>query len=581
MKKLWRNLRATITDALLNTPVEALIAVFLASVFSLGIENTSENLVVPAFMVGFLALCAVFATSASHALKVFDTKTRWILTSVFGAGAAAYGVGVLDIDLATEVWRWAFLAIAAVMGVMLVPVAARLGDVSASERFWRYNIRLFARTGVAYAYGFALFVGVCIGVAAIDGLFELRIDGDVYGHLFSWIVVGLGTLLAIGSLGEIRRIGEAFAPETLVWSGRLGTFLFMPLVVLYLGIMYVYLGKVVFTGGLPSNILSPLALGAGMLGYFGLFVLQPHMQREDFKPLAAVLRVFPVAFVPVVPFGIYAVWQRVAQYGWTEFRYARMAALVCLGVFSVVGAVKWLRKQEFSLVTGPAILGVVALLGAVGPWGASHVSEVSQLNRFEQALQEANLLENGKLLPPEVVKERKFSAQAEEIRSTAEYLARAHGATAFDELTMVEIQSTEYYEIVRELGIIDLREVPMSLTLNASDRPFEVDRGGTIAKFSVSEHSQPTAPVDAKLRGQELTVAVDGKRGVALLEFDSVQVPFADHYLELPDAERVIPLVDPDSRQRVGSLAISDVRFEDGGDGVARPTYVSGIALLY
>ena len=99
------------------------------------------------------------------------------------------------------------------------------------------------------------------------------------------------------------------------------------------------------------------ALGSGrfaavpqiFFGFFGLFALQPQMHRKDFKPLAAVLRAFPVAFVPIVPFGIWAVWQRIAQYGWTEFRYARMAALVCLGIFSLIGAYKWLRKQEFSV----------------------------------------------------------------------------------------------------------------------------------------------------------------------------------------------------------------------------------------
>jgi hypothetical protein len=467
MHKLWIRMRASVIDALRNTPVEVAIGLGLAAALSAFIAGWWENDADMGrlFLTAFLGLCAIFATSASHALKVFDSRTRWLLTTVFGASIAAYGTWVLEVPLATEMWRWAFLAVAAVMGVMLVPVAARMGEVSGSERFWRYNMRLLNRVAVAGAYAFSLFAGLALGVAAIDGLFELSINDDIYGHLFAWIVVGLGTVLAVGSLTEVKRIGEPFGRENLMWGGRLGTFLFMPLVLLYLGIMYVYLAKLLVTGVVPSNILSPLALGAGMLGYFGLFVLQPQMHREDFKPLAAVLRAFPAAFIPIVPFGIWAVWQRVAQYGWTEFRYARMAALVCLGLFSLIGAYKWLRKQEFSLVTGPAILAAIACLSAVGPWGASNVSRASQVQRLEHALRQSELLgPDGRMLSKQVVEAHAFEGEhGTTVRESLDYLLTEHGDEAVAHLSPIDLSEHDYsWEKLTALGVND---IPMSGTV--------------------------------------------------------------------------------------------------------------------
>lgn len=292
--------------AVFQTPVEVSLGAFAAAFLSYTLtspqppEGTGEVLLTVA-----LLWVVTFSLSALAALRVFDQKTRWLLTAVGTAAIGGYGATLLDVSLETEVWRYAFLVIGAVMGMMLVPVAARLGTATASERFWRFNMRLGFRFGVAGFYSLLLFVGVALGILAIDELFTLHLDDKVYGHLFSFIVLGVGTALAAGGLGEIVRIDQPFHDSSLKWGGRLGTFLFLPLLVLYLGIMYAYFGKVLLTGDVPSNILSPLALGAGILGFLGLFVLQPFMQRADFRPLAVVLRAFPAAFVPIVPLGLW------------------------------------------------------------------------------------------------------------------------------------------------------------------------------------------------------------------------------------------------------------------------------------
>lgn len=491
MREMWKRIVSTIRGAFVRTPVEVMIAVATAIAVSATIEDWIEPDVLAHFMItAFLLLCATFATSALHALKVFDGRTRWALTGVFGAAIVGYGTLWFDVELATEAWRFGFLAVAAVMGVALVPVTARLGDTTASERFWRFNTRLLFRVAVAGVYAGLLYGGVSLGVVAVGELFGLHVAGEIYGHLFSVIGIGLGTILAVGCLGRVAQIDRPYTDAEMIWFGRLGTFLFVPLLLFYLGIMYLYLGKVMITGDIPSNILSPLALGAGILGYAGVFALQPFLERGDHRPLAFVLKGFPVAFIPLVPMGIWAVTERIGQYGWTEFRYARIAALVCLGVFSLVGTYRWIRKKDFSLTYGPAIVGIIAFAGAVGPWGASYVSHASQKARMVEALEEHDLVENdGTLAPPSEI--RASTGNLHQARQAATYLLNTHGEDALDDVSPIDLSGYDNrWAQVRALGFeaeapTQTRWVHFTVS---PDAPMGFERGGTFTDFSVSKN---------------------------------------------------------------------------------------------
>ena len=456
----------------------------------------------------------------------------------------------------------------------MVPVAARLGDVPASERFWRYNMRLFGRVAFAGIYALLLWAGVMLGISAVDALFELRVPPEVFAHTTVWILIGVFGLLALGSLDDIKRIGDAFSEQTIHRNALFGTFLFLPLMGFYLLIMYAYLGRVFLEAAIPSNVLSPLALGAGALGYLGMFALQPHLRRDCMTPLASILRAFPAAFVAIVPVGMYAVWVRVEQYGWTEFRYARMAALVCLGAFSIISALRWLRRQDQSLVIAPAIVGVVAVLSALGPWGASNVSAVSQRARLDVAATASGMLgPDGRLLPSDQLLELPVDEDRRAAFEAAKYLAETHGAAALAHLTTDDLSDLKPYDVVFELGM----GVPMYsewLYFHADrDRPVRFDMAGYVTEFGSSSASTTHRGVQTHLDGNELVVrlgAITGRATVDVPPHDGSDgsMEFEPVMLTLKDGDRV-----------VGQVSLSNISARQSG---ATPDldHVSGILVL-
>jgi len=258
-----------------------------------------------------------------------------------------------------------------------------------------------------------------------------------------------------------------------------------------------------------------------------------------------------------------------------------MAALVALGLFSVVGTYRWIRKQEFSLVTGPAILGVVALLGAVGPWGASNVSQLSQLDRLETALAEQDMLDaSGKVAEPEVVRSKMSAIHSNTVYEAAKYLLDAHGPAAFAELTDLDLSTGHTYE---QLAILGFDEMPLTPSTCTFEVPYDEAHfllgGGHVSDFSASRSFENThRGFTLLLENNELTVSGMGKRGVANLSFPQVAPPFDEHVETLEKAYWTVPILDA-SGTVIGTIAIRQVSFEARGDDVDA-TYATGLVQL-
>lgn len=577
MREMWSRIVTTVRSAFVRTPVEVMIAIATALATSAVIEDWIEPEVYGSFLISaVLLLLATFAASSLHALKVFDGRTRWALTGVFGAAIVTYGALWLDVTHLTEAWRFGFLFIAAVMAITLTPVAARLGEATASERFWRFNTRLIFRVAIAVAYAALLFGGVSLGMLAIDELFDLAIKPEVYAHLFTTIGIGLGSILAVGSLGNVAQIDRPYSDGEMVWFGRLGTFLFVPLLLFYVGILYLYLGKVMVTGDIPSNLLSPLALGAGILGYAGIFALQPFLKRDDHRPLAFVLKAFPTAFIPLVPMGIWAVAERIGQYGWTEFRYARIAALVCLGVFSIVGTVRWIRGRDFSLTFGPAIVGIVAFAGAVGPWGASYVSHASQQHRLVEQLAAAELMDGaGQIASPDAV--RAADARGlQKARETARYILETHGPASMEDLTDVDL--TRPASTWDQLAALGFEPAPSKRYVSFNrpyDEPARFRHAGTFTDFSVSAgYAGEVRGAHVELEDQQVHVSFDGTRASTSLGAFVAIAEDADTGQEIPEHLKHFTLTNASGP--AGELALRSVQMQQASDGTWAFQNVSG-----
>jgi hypothetical protein len=285
--------------------------------------------------------------------------------------------------------------------------------------FWEFNKTLFLRFLLSGLYSGVLYSGLSIALLAIDNLFNVKVDEKIYFHL--WIVISIvfNTLFFLSGIPQnIRELDrDRNYPKGLKVFTQ---FVLLPLVSVYLLILYVYGFKILVLWELPRGWVSYLVMCFSVAGIFSLLMIHPVKDDEQNKWMNIYSRWYYRLLFPLLILLAVAIYVRIDNYGITENRYF----LIALAVWLFITIIYFLFSKNKRIQWIPVSLSVVALLSVFGPWGAFAISEKSQVGRLEKLLLENNIIINGKIVP---VKDTiSFKAEAE-IASIIRYLDQSHG----------------------------------------------------------------------------------------------------------------------------------------------------------
>lgn len=419
-----------------HAPIEVSLGLLLAVTFSAAVrQDDGMDWWSRVAATALLAMPLVFAASVLRARRVYPAPRTWLVSAAAVAAAAAYAVWIFDPERSAEVWRCFALALAAVLALALAPLAGGGGRAALRHRLWAFDTALLLRLVGVGAYGALLYAALAGAVAAVSSLFDLRTPEHLYADLAGAVFFALVPWAVAGGVPALATAGEAEAGEGAGQGvGRVvtlfGRFLYVPVLGIYLLILYAYTLEVLVTGEMPRNLLSPIVLFAGLAGFLGSLLLEPLRHSPVGRGVDRLVRVFPLLLLPLLPLAAWAVWVRVAQHGWTEFRYLRLALLAALAVLAVAGTARLVRRRAPLLAAVPATLAAALLLSAVGPWSAPSVSRRDQQARLRQALAEAQRLDaqGGLVLPDTAAAPRPVSRELfDRLTGSATYLHAAHG----------------------------------------------------------------------------------------------------------------------------------------------------------
>jgi hypothetical protein len=256
--------------------------------------------------------------------------------------------------------------------------------------FWQFNRSLLLRFLQATAFAFILATGLTVLLAALDQLFGVDIDGDLYLRLWLLVMTLFHPLYVLGgipsTLTSLQHL-EDYAPALRI----LGQFILMPLVAAYLLLLLAYFVKIVLTTEWPSGSIGWLVSAAAIVGMLSLLLLHPLAEKRGGEWIARYRHAYYAGMIPALCMLLVALAKRIAQYGWTENRYF----LAVLAVWLLTLCLMHLLVRWRDIRWIPMSLAAVALLSGFGPWGAYSVSKRSQMGRFLTVLQGAGLLRDG------------------------------------------------------------------------------------------------------------------------------------------------------------------------------------------
>ncbi|MBK7964014.1 MAG: DUF4153 domain-containing protein [Bacteroidetes bacterium] len=159
------------------------------------------------------------------------------------------------------------------------------------QGFWQYNKSLFIRFITAFLYSVVLFGGLSLAIFAVDQLFDVRIDEENYLRLWILIAIVFNTWFFLSDLpidlDELNNSNEY--PNGL----RLFTqFVLLPLVTIYLSILYVYMFKIMITANWPKGWVAYLVVGFSTAGILALLLVWPLQSNDRFKWIKVYVRYF-------------------------------------------------------------------------------------------------------------------------------------------------------------------------------------------------------------------------------------------------------------------------------------------------
>ena len=308
--------------------------------------------------------------------------------------------------------------------------------------FWQYNRILFTRLILSAVYSGFLYGGIALALGALHLLFDIDIEDELFGQLFIFIAGFFNTWFFISGMpddfDELDQI-EHYPFGLKVFS----QYILLPLLLLYLVILYMYGGKIIALWDWPKGVVSWLIVVVSVLGIFTFLLIHPYGQKEENSWIKKFTKIFYFLVVPLIVLLFLAISMRLADYGITINRYI----IILLGIWlTLVSCYFIIGKNNIKFI--PVSLCVMMLLMSFGPWSMFSISENSQANRLEQILTEHGILKDGVITNEQAIiidsnyyKQEYIYPNAElisdsinnEIKSIIDYMDDFHGFSAIKE----------------------------------------------------------------------------------------------------------------------------------------------------
>lgn len=285
-----------------------------------------------------------------------------------------------------------------------------------NKDFIFYNYDLIYSSLFAFLASLILFLGLSAIFASVGYLFEIKIHHRVYTDISIASFLGLMPLLFLSNLSkqfdfsnEEFRVVKAF--EILIKN------ILLPLLLVYMVILYLYFFKILIEQSLPKGNLASMIIAFGSIGVLTKILI--YTIKDNSSRLVKFFDKY-FFYTMLIPIGMLCVsfFRRVSDYGITEARYAIGVFIVW---FIVICIISFIKKENFNfkyIVISLAALCVIALLG---PISATNISAKSQLDRFNSILERNSILVGGKIFP--ATKDLSLDDRID-LTSIASYLAR-------------------------------------------------------------------------------------------------------------------------------------------------------------
>ena len=362
--------------------------------------------------VNLLLFGSIFITAMFEMLyeKYFYKKNRWLVRGIYSVITFVVSIIVFVEYLRTNdyynIYYFTLIPISIVL-FLLIPILKKKEN---KEKYLQSVFSNFVITGIFVA---VLWIGIEIILTTVNYLFFNSGDSlffrlTTYSFWFITEVFGVSLFLSLLKKPDdnLENYEFPFIFNLLI------KFVIIPLIIIYTGVLYIYMTKVLISMHLPKGLISHLVLWYTAFSVAVMILITPFTQKDKF--FENFKKYFPYFSIPLIFASLFAVFQRTYQYGITENRYYVLISIFWLFFCMIL----YIRKMN---ITGIFISLITSLVISVyTPLSAKNVSNFSQSQRLKRMLVKYGALKDGKISK---ITQKLNNGEGSQIYTTIQYIS--------------------------------------------------------------------------------------------------------------------------------------------------------------
>ena len=340
------------------------------------IENDTFDDIFTGIIILIFALGISWLIATRFFLEQFKKKSYWVFLIPFNFLTAFYFS--IDIDAyridKNSIIRFFLYFIAGHLFVMIAPLFIKW-DKSA---YFNYLKAVFISIVRSLFFSLILYLGIVLALLAVKHLFNVDFKGDRFLQVFVICIGIVNTWIYLSDfpkdIHNQLTINYTKALEVLV------KYILIPLVILYLIILYAYSLKIVINWNLPKGWVSYLVIALSFLGFIVQTLINPIQKTINSR---AIRRFHPWLYyllLPLIGLLFVAIFRRINEYGITENRY--FVLVLAFWILAMTLYMIFSKQQRIKIF--PLSLAIITMLISFGFWGAFSISTKSQVQQFEK-----------------------------------------------------------------------------------------------------------------------------------------------------------------------------------------------------
>lgn len=479
MKTKFQETLSRANEVIFRYPM-ILVMALLAAIGAIYIVETERSEITSYIK---FTICSCLGISLMFALKMLSQRIgKELLLQVCGI---VFLIGFYYIlpdkkNSFTEVYAY-IIAVTALLSHLLVSFVPFL-EKDRELRFWQYNKNLFINIFLTAVFTGVLTGGVELAILAVDKLFDFNFHDRIYRDTF-FVLAILGSsfiFLLFNDKGLNNLEKDGTYPVVLKFFTQ---FILIPLLLIYVTILYFYSVKILINWQLPRGWVSYLVLAYSIVGILALLLVHP-LKEENAKSW---VRIFSKAFyytiVPLIVLLFTAIFTRILEYGYTEPRY--FVLLLALWLLSIVVYFIFNKKATIKFI--PVSLFLFGAFALVFPYlNAFSVAKRSQKTELMNILNQHQLMSAGKINFQKKVTDTVRNEIADKFEFLAERKQSEFLSTLLNEKDQAEltdnIKNGTFYSIN-----YDIQNKFSDVNVTVKNRAYEMNRLVLIRKEQAVE----------------------------------------------------------------------------------------------